>query len=304
MLRSCFIALAMIGSMSGVAAQSLSAELRKKSEDEIRSVLASSSSLNGLAAIDLTTGDGFFFNESSVFPQGSAIKIPVLMEVYKQAKEGKFQLSDRREIKSKELVGGTGILKDFDYPASLPIGNLAVLMITLSDNVATNNLIDLVGMQRINKTLSDLGMVATRIQRPMMDLAAAARGSENTSSPLEAVRILALLYNGKFSDEETALDVINVLKKNSRENSRLAAGIPVNVSMVFKTGVLPGVSTEWAIIYLPGRPYAVSAMQTYRVPGEEDLVLERVSKILYQYFWRIENASKLGNYIDRSVLRK
>lgn len=77
-------------------------------------------------------------------------------------------------------------------------------MITLSDNSATNTLIDLVGMQAINSTMQTLGFLNTRVQRKMIDVQASRRGDENISTPAEAAKILNLLYQGKFIDKPTS----------------------------------------------------------------------------------------------------
>src|SRR5690606_5784900 len=154
-----------------------------------------------------------------------------LMEVFKQAHEGKFSLSDPLPVTSENLVGGTGILKNLDSPEPMSIKNLGILMIALSDNSATNALIDLVGMQEVNKTLKSLGMNSTLLQRKMMNSAASARGEENLATPVEAANILQLLYNEEFIDTSVSEEIIRILKITSREDSRLASAIPGNVQI-------------------------------------------------------------------------
>ena len=87
--------------------------------------------------------------------------------------------------------------------------------------------------------------------------------------------------------------------KTNPEGSRLAKGIPTTVPISYKPGVLNGVSTEWAIVHLSERPYAVAMMENYKIPGQSVQVMESVSKVLYQYFWRIGNATKYGVYIEK-----
>jgi len=219
------------------------------------------------------------------------------MEVFKQAYEGEFSLSDPLPVKSENLVGGTGILKHFEDPAPLSIQNLAVLMIALSDNSATNALIDLVGISEVNSTLKSLGVNNTLLQRKMMNSAASARGEENLATPGEAAKILELLYSGKFINAEVSQEIIEILKTTGREDSRLAAGIPESTSIAFKPGFIDGVSTEWAIVLLEQRPYAVALMESYKLPGEAEEVMEEVSKILFNYYWRIGSASEYGTYV-------
>lgn len=288
----------------GACAQSQPPQLlRQKTEAEIRRILEASPAVTGLVAVDLTSGETLQFNQDMVFTQASAIKIPILLEVYNQAHQGKFKLTDLREINPANVVGGTGILKDLVDSAQFSIRNLAVLMITLSDNTATNALIDLVGMPHINATLQKMGYKQTKVQRKMIQSAASGRGEENISTPAEAARMLQMLHKGEFVNKAVSQEIVSVLKKNSRGNSRLAAGVPANVPLAFKPGGLNGVSTEWALVLLPERPYAVAIMENYKVVGKAETVLEEVSAVLYQYYWRLGNATRYGTYVDPKLIK-
>ena len=283
------------------AQQTNSQMLKQKTEQQLQEIFNSSPAITGLVAIDLTSGEKISWNPDVQFPQASSIKIPILMEVYKQAHEGKFSLSDPLSVTAENLVGGTGILKNLEDPAPLSIKNIGIMMIALSDNSATNALIDLVGMQKVNKTLKSLGMNSTLLQRKMMNSAASARGEENLAIPAEAANILQLLYNGEFIDTSVSEEIIGILKMTDRKDSRLAAGIPENVPIAFKPGFINGVSVEWTIVLLQQRPYAVAIMESHKVSGEAEEVMEKVSKILFQYYWRIGNASEYGTYVDPTL---
>lgn len=94
----------------------------------------------GVAALDLMTGERFAINENLVFPQASAIKVAILMEVCKQAHEGKLKRTDLRRIEKKDKTGGSGVLVELgDGTVQLSIHDLCVLMILVSDNTTTNN---------------------------------------------------------------------------------------------------------------------------------------------------------------------
>jgi beta-lactamase class A len=273
--------------------------LKQKTEKQIEKIFNSSPAITGMVAIDLTSGEKISWNPDVQFPQASSIKIPILMEVFKQANEGKFSLSNPLPVISENTVGGTGILKHLEDPAALSIKNLGILMISLSDNSATNALIDLVGISEVNSTLKSLGVNNTLLQRKMMNSAASARGEENLATPEEAAKILQLLYNGKFINPEVSQEIIEILKMTDREDSRIAAGIPESTSIAFKPGFIDGVSTEWAIVLLEQRPYAVAMMENYKVKGEAEEVMEEVSKILFNYYWRIGSASEYGTYVKQ-----
>ncbi len=141
--------------------------LKAKTEAQLRDLAGRSSGVTGLAVLDLTNGEQFGVNENCLFPQASAIKIPVLMEVYKQAARGTFKLTDTRRIEKQDKTTGSGVLAFLgDGTVQMNLHDLCVLMIVLSDNTATNILIDLVGMAAVNETLDSLGLAANAPATP------------------------------------------------------------------------------------------------------------------------------------------
>lgn len=103
-------------SVSSFAQENTLQMLKQKTEQQLQEIFNNSPAITGLVAVDLTSGEKISWNPDVQFPQASAIKIPVLMEVYKQAHEGKFSLSDPLPLTSKNTVGGTGILKHLVEP--------------------------------------------------------------------------------------------------------------------------------------------------------------------------------------------
>jgi len=276
--------------------------VRDKTEARLREIVGGTKGAMGLSALDLTSGERFSINENLVFPQGSAIKIPILMEVYKQANEGKFKLKDLRWVDKQHKVGGSGVLQEFgDHTSQLSIYDLCVLMIVLSDNTATNMLIDLVGMDNINQTMASLGLKQTRVQRKMIDIAASGRGHENLSTPAEATRIMEILYRGEFLNRAVCDEILEILKKPKRGG--INAGLPSDIPVAFKPGGIAGVSTEWAIVYLKERPYVVVVMENYELGDEAAGAMKEISRTLYDYFWRLSRSTRYGTYVDPMLIK-
>ncbi|MBN9295554.1 MAG: serine hydrolase [Filimonas sp.] len=251
---------------------------------QIQTIIDSANAVSGVCVIDATTGEEVFaVNEHQSFTQASAIKIPILMELYKQAREKKIDLMTIRAVSAKDKIGGSGILQSFADDVTLSVRDLAMLMVTQSDNAATNILIDMVGMQNVTHLMQSLGMTNTKLQRKMMDTEAAKQGRENVSTPSEAAHILYLLYKGKFVDAALSNEIIDVLKKNARKNSRVAASLPGKVEVAFKPGALPDVSTEWTIVYAGNHPYIIAFMEKFKGATYGNS-LERISKLVYNYF--------------------
>jgi beta-lactamase class A len=218
------------------------------------------------------------------------------MEVYKQAGEGKFKLSDTRRIQKSEMTAGSGILCELgDGTVELTLHDLCVLMIVLSDNTATNLLIDLVGMANVNRTMESLGLNRTRLQRRMMDMESARRGDENLSTPAEAARVMELLYRGEFLSKAVCDEILAILKKP--KSTGISAGVPGNIEIAGKPGGIAGVKTEWAIVLLKDRPYIVAVMENYGLDAVPMDSLKEISQTLYRYFLRLSRATAHGVYV-------
>src|SRR5437899_12013292 len=166
----------------------------------------------GVAIEDLTTGQKYVLHAYEVFPQAIAIKIAVLSELYHQAQQGKLKLTDLYTVQSSDLV------PDSDIMGGLPPGvtritlrDLPTMMVAVSDNSATNLLIDRVGMENVNTFLDSLGLTHIRLRRKMMDLKAAGEGRENVATPAEMMALLEDLYRGKVLNKEFTNDFFKTL---------------------------------------------------------------------------------------------
>lgn len=257
----------------------------------------------GIVVEDLKGEHRFVVNAEGEFAQASAIKIPILMEVFKQADAGALDFDERLWVDKKYQVAGSGILGELgDHSTQMSMRDLCVLMIVLSDNTATNMLIDKVGMENVAKTMSSLGCENTKLRRRMMDTEASARGDENVSTPAEAAKLLRLLYEGKFASREVSKDVLGILRKEKPGDVKSA--LPAGVSVAFKAGSIPGVSTEWAIVELENRPYIVVVMGAYGKGEEFKGAIRDVSQVAYDFFSRLATATKYGAYIDPEEWKK
>ena len=271
--------------------------IREKAEANLREIAAGSRGVLGLVAVDLTSGERFAINEDFVFPQGSAIKVPVLIEVYKQAGEGKFKLTDRLPVTRAIQVGGDGVLQHFgDATSELSIGDLSALMIALSDNTAANILIELVGRESVNATLASLGFAKTRLQRKMMDLEALARSEDNLSTPAEAARLMELLYRCEILTRTACDDILSLLKQ--AQGSELKKALPAGVPVAAKFGAIPGVRTEWAVVFLEQRPYVLAVMESYSPEGEAGRAFGEITRVLHDYFRRRACSNRYGACVD------
>lgn len=262
-------------------------ELRTKFEARLAAIAAKVDGVVGYEIVDLTSNERIAHLERETFPTASAIKLAVVYELFKQAAEGRLKLDEALVLDRGKAVGGSGVLVHMGTP-TLSLRDYATLMVTLSDNTATNVLIERLGMAAITGRMKQLGLPATRLRRLMMDGAAARRGDENVSTPAELVALLKAL--------QAMPDAIALLKL-PKEN-RLRRGLPDGIESADKSGELDGVRVDAGIVFLKNRPYAFSVMTTYLKDEEEgERAIVEMSRLAYEYFERLATSGVAGRRI-------
>ena len=261
------------------------AELKAKFEHQLQDISSRVDGVVGYAILDLTSGDRIGHLASETFPTASTIKIAIVYELFKQVEERKITLTETMTLDRSKAVGGTGVLVHMGTP-TLSILDYATLMVTLSDNTATNVLIDRLGMENIAARMKSLGLPHTLLRRHMMDTVAARRGDENVSSPDEIVRLLEAVSKNK--------DAVALLEKP--KESRLRRGLPDGVRTADKPGELDGVRVDAGIVFVKDRPYVLCVMTTYlKDEAEGERAIIDISHAAFEYFTRI--GSPLGRRI-------
>ncbi len=249
----------------------------------------------GVAAIevrDLATGKVMSVNREVLMSVGSSIKIPVLAAFYLKAARGKIDPQEMFCVEKRHHTGGSGILQQFDHAAHICLEDIATLMITLSDNSATNILIDLIGFESVNRLLSEHGLTRTVLARRMIDNEAAVHGKENVSTAEEAAQLMEMLYRGTFADADVCDKVLRVLKKPKQ--TPVARYLPQGLELATKTGALDGVRSEWAIVYQERRPYVFTCITNYCVADSADEFIAQVSREVYTCFSVLNTSTEFG----------
>jgi beta-lactamase class A len=260
----------------------------------------------GVAILDLTTGRQLLVHPDEVFAQASSIKIAVLAELYHQAEQsadgttGKARLTDQYIVRASDLVPDSNIMGGLTPGVTgLTNRDLATIMVAVSDNSATNVLIDRVGMDNVAGLMQRLGLSYTQLRRKMMDLKAAAEGRENTSTPREMMLLLEQLYRGKVIRQPLLEDFFTVLA--TPKESWLPRNLPEDLRIANKPGALEAVRNDSGIVFLKNRPYIICVMTTYLAnerAGED--AITHISAAAYSLFDRLGRASDLGRVISPS----
>src|SRR5438445_8277409 len=236
-----------------------------------------------VAILDLSTEQKYLLHADEVMPTASSIKIAILAELYRQAQQGKLKLTDFYTLQSSDLVGGSGISSVLTPGATrLTLRDVAGLMISVSDNSATNVIIDRVGMENVNALLDSLGLAHTRLRRKMMDRKAAGEGRENISTPREMMTLLEDLYRGKVLNKEMTDDFFKVLS-TEKKDSFIPRDLPEGLKVANKHGELEGVRNDSGVVFLQNRPYVICVMTTYlRRERDGEEAISKISLTAYR----------------------
>jgi beta-lactamase class A len=266
---------------------------------ELDRLLAEFDGRLGLAAENLATGERLERRADEQFDTASVIKLPILIEVLRQVQAGQHDLAERLELKTDHYSEGSGVLKDVQPGLRPTIRDACTLMTTVSDNVATNMLIDLVGIEAVNGTMRDLGAPGTvLLRRVSLDWSL---GPLGLSTPSDCVLLLKGLAQGTILDAEhsaLALDILRRQQYNDFLNRHLlydtnkARSEPDQSLVIYsKSGWTREQRNDVGLIREPGLHYAIAlfARGYPGLPRHPDnpavVALQRASKLVYDY-WR------------------
>jgi beta-lactamase class A len=254
----------------------------------------------GVAVVDLTDGHRYLLHANDVFPQASSIKICVLVELYRQAQQGKLKLTDLYTVNAGDLVQDSDIMGGLTPDVTrITLRDLATMMVAVSDNSAANVLIDRVGMDNVNAFLNSQGLAQTRLRRKMMDVKAAAEGRENVSTPNEMMKLLESLYRGEVLNKEMTDDFFKVL--STHKDSWIPRLLPDGLKIADKPGALEGVRNDSGVVFVDKRPYVICVMTTYlRNEPEGEEAISNVSLAAWRLFDRLARASEYGRVVSRA----
>lgn len=223
------------------------------------------------ALIDLADGERIARGEDAVMPTASLIKVPVLVTLYRAVHEGRVALDDRIAYGEVHRTLGSGVLSKLAFGVEMSVRDAAVLMMTISDNSATNMCIDLVGVDAVNAEMRALGLDRTTLYSRLGDRSAGLDARKmSVSSAGDIVRLMAMIARHECVSADASEDMLRIMRRTDYRHE-LSGLLPWNemnmlgddprAAWVAEKGgsFLNGVRTCGAVFKGPAGSFAMSA---------------------------------------------
>lgn len=284
----------------------------------IQDFTAHTGGIVGVATKHLETGERIDYNADTVFFTASTLKVPLLVELYRQVDAGIIDVNQRVDLTDSLRVPGSGVLKELASGLQPTVHDLAMLMIIISDNSATDILYNRVGGDNINNTMQQLGLTHTHIPMTCRELLYSITGLDvenpehtyqaasdrlkkrefvlegdgfsedksDVSSPNDMCRLLELIYDGDILSPQSREAVLDILKRQQL-STVIPHALPAGTVVAHKTGSYHSVRCDVGIVFSPTGPYTVALMAKQMTGGDRlsvDAGLAAVSKAVYDEF--------------------
>jgi len=249
---------------------------------QIQSAIASQPQLApGLMIVDADTHAYLEINSSTPIAAASTIKFPILVAFFQAVDQGKIRLDEPLTMRKELVANESGELQNLPIGSQFPAIEVATKMIDISDNTATNMIIDrLGGKDAINQQFQLWGLTNTTVQNPLPDL----QGT-NTSSPRDMVTLLNAVNRGQLVSMRSHERMLDIMRKVAN-NSLIPQGLGQGATIAHKTGDIGIMLGDVGMIDLPnGKRYIMAAMvkRPYNDERAGDMI-RQMSKLTYQYF--------------------
>jgi beta-lactamase class A len=288
--------------------------------DAIKKTINNFTGVLGVSVKKLGTNESENLNGELLFPTASVFKLPVIVEFYRQIEQGKLNIEQQVLLREQDKVPGTGILKELEEGMPISYMDLLRLMMIVSDNTATDLIVEKVGFVNINNTMTELGLTNTRVYKYCREIlfdlvgindldfnemtievfqnAAESRdyfgswslgtSDNNVTTPLEMNTLLELVATNKAAHRDSCNAILSIMSKCQTGMYRMPKYLPrKKVFFHRKTGSLPGIRNDVGIISIKesGERYALSCFtRKAKDIYEAEEIIAKISRNVYDYF--------------------
>ena len=266
----------------------------EKLRSDIHKLISNSNGTISVAFQDLNTGDTIFINEKIQMHAASTMKTPVMMEVFKQASEGKFKMSDSLVIKNEfcSIVDSSKFSMDISEDSDdvvyknmgrkMCIYDLVYQMITVSSNFATNILVDFVEANNVMGLMKSIGANNIQVLRGVEDIKAYDQGLNNTTDAFDMLIVMKAIANKQIISEEACEEMTEILL-DQKFNNKIPLLLPSTIKVAHKTGSITNISHDAAIVYLnEGHCYVLVILTKNLGPNKQaEETIAEISKMIF-----------------------
>lgn len=223
----------------------------------------------------------FAHRQDEIFKSASCIKIAIMIELYRRVDAGELSLDQAYVLKQEDKVPGSGVLQELHAGIELTLRDVCYLMMSISDNPATNILIDHVGMDAINSTMRELGMKESRLGRPMRGRPANADEDENLATAAEFAHLVNTILEGTAASAESCMGMMEMMQLQSNSR-RIGRFVPEGTVWGSKTGSYDTVVNDCGYVQTADGPLVVAVFSedVADVVTGEVLISEIVRELL------------------------
>jgi len=266
-------------------------------KEELENEIQVSKGIFAIAFKEIGNEDNIIIiNGDEVFHAASTMKTPVMVEVFRQSIIGRFSLDDSIVVRNefKSIVDGSiyslDVKDDGDDKIYSTIGqkrkiyDLVYDMITVSSNLATNLLIDLVEPANVTRTMKEYGLEKIKVLRGVEDIKAYELGLNNTVTANDLMKLFELIATNKILNEQSCNEMIKILL-DQKFSDKIPKYLPANVKVAHKTGSISKVEHDSGIVFLPdGRKYVLVVLSKELDDNEKGKeTIAKISKLIYDY---------------------
>lgn len=250
----------------------------------IEEIVAEIGGTVGVAVRDVRGGIALDLRADERFPSASVIKIGILVELMARAEEGELSLEEKALLRDEDKVPGSGVLSMLHDGLEVTLEDLAHLMITVSDNTASNILIDRLGADRITARLRRLGLQRTELGRKFYDFDARDRGFDNWITARDMADLLVGIERRQVVSPNACEKMLAILRKQQFD-SRIPKLLPPDTPVGNKTGSVTGVCHDVGIIHSPTGPLVLAVLT--RGIAQEAVAeggIRHIARVVYEYW--------------------
>ncbi len=266
-------------------------------ENELNAFIQSREELVSIALQDTEKKFYLGINDTISLHAASTMKVPVMMEIYRQAESGTFALEDSILVQNefKSIIDGSLYSLDINEDGGdrlysmvgkkETVRSLVNEMITFSGNLATNLLIEFVEAKNVQKFMESLGAEDIRVLRGVEDIKAYRAGKNNTTTAKDLAIIFQVIYEGRYWSEQSKNEMIDILL-DQQYRKKIPAKLPADVKVAHKTGSITQIDHDSGIIFPPDYvPYILVVLtKGFEDHSEAQECIAEISKLIYDWY--------------------